>query len=107
MRRFGMFAAAGMLLSASAFATTYSGTLVDVMCKDKDVANHTRKCAMGCAKSGYGVILSDGKFLKFDEEGNAKALAALKASTKDKDLKATVEGEMQGDTLHVSSVQIQ
>ena len=46
---------AGFALAASAFAATWNGTLTDVMCKDKDVAAHTKKCALGCAKSGFGV----------------------------------------------------
>src|SRR5215467_8909290 len=85
------------LLSTDAFAETWTGTLVDVMCKGKDLASHTTKCAVGCAKSGYGLVLSDGKFVKFDEAGNAKALAALKATSKEKDLKAKVSGSLDGD----------
>ena len=46
-----MFAAS--LFSAFAFAETWTGTLVDVMCKGKDLAGHTRNCALGCAKSGF------------------------------------------------------
>jgi hypothetical protein len=93
-----------MLFSAAAFADSYSGTLVDTMCKGKDLATHTTKCAIGCSKSGYGLMTADGKFLKFDESGNAKALAALKATGKEKDLKATVNGTVDGDTLKVESV---
>ena len=107
MRKLAVFAAAVSLLSVAAFAETWNGTLVDVMCKDKDIAGHTRKCALGCAKSGFGLVTSDGKFVKFDETGNAKALAALKASEKEKDLKAKVEGTLDGDTVQVSSISIE
>ena len=107
MRKLAVFAAAASLLSVAAFAETWNGTLVDVMCKDKDIAGHTRKCALGCAKSGFGLVTSDGKFVKFDETGNAKALAALKASEKEKDLKAKVEGTLDGDTVQVSSISIE
>src|SRR3954451_17346072 len=85
----------GSLLAVSAFAETWTGTIVDVMCKGKDLSSHTSKCAVspGCAKSGYGVVLADGKFLKFDESGNAMALKRLKApSVKEKDLKAKISG---------------
>jgi hypothetical protein len=99
--------ALSMLFSAAAFAETYSGTLMDTMCKgESDIAAHTKKCALGCAKHGYGLMTSDGKFLKFDEAGNAQAMAALKASTKEKDLKATVTGDSDGDTLKVKSVSL-
>lgn len=104
MKRF-----AGMLFvfSTLAFAETWNGTLVDVMCKNKDLASHTTKCAIGCSKSGYGLVLADGKFVKFDESGNAKALAALKATSKEKDLKAKITGTLDGDTVQVESVELQ
>ena len=94
------------LFSVAAFAETFNGTVVDVSCKGKDLANHTKQCAMGCAKSGFGLVTADGKFLKFDESGNAKALDALKATSKEKDLKATVSVTMDGDVLKVDSIQI-
>jgi hypothetical protein len=95
------------LYAATAFAGTWTGTLVDVMCKDKDLAGHTTKCALGCAKSGYGLVLPDGKFVKFDEKGNARALAALKATGKEKDLKAKVTGNLDGDVVNVESLELQ
>ncbi len=106
MKQFVWLAAAVLGLSGLALAETFNGTLIDVMCKDKAAADHTRKCAIGCSKSGYGLMTSDGKFLKFNDAGNAKALAALKASSKEKDLKATVTGTQNGDVLDVQSVTI-
>ena len=94
------------LAAVSAFAGSWSGTVVDVMCKGKDVANHTKECALGCSKSGYGLVTSDGQFYKFDESGNAKAVSALKQTTKDKDLKATVSGTMDGDVIKVDSIKM-
>lgn len=107
MKKLAIFTALASLLSAAAFAETWNGALVDVMCKDKDIAGHTRKCALSCAKSGFGLVTSDGKFVKFDEAGNAKALAALKSSSKEKDLKAKVEGSLDGDVVQVSSITIE
>lgn len=106
MKRFFITAAAAALFSTLAMAETYKGTLVDVMCKGKDLAGHTRNCALGCAKSGFAVVLSDGRFLKLDEAGNGKALAALKASTKEKDLKVTVGGKLDGETIQVESLNL-
>src|SRR5215470_9805665 len=106
MKRILLLSAAA-LLSTAAFADSWTGTLVDVMCKGKDLASHTTKCAVGCAKSGYGLVLADGKFVKFDEGGNAKALAALKATSKEKDLKAKVSGNQDGDTVQVESIELQ
>ena len=95
------------LMGSAAAADTFSGTVVDVMCRAKDLAGHTRECAVACAKSGYGLVTADGKFLKFDESGNARTLTALKKSTKDKDLKAKVSGNVDGDVLKVQSIELQ
>ena len=95
------------ILSSLACAETWNGTLVDVMCKNQDLAGHTTKCAISCSKSGYGLVLADGKFVKFDEAGNAKALAALKSTGKEKDLKAKVSGTLDGDTVQVESVELE
>ena len=101
------FVIAASVFSALACAETWNGTLVDVMCKGKDLAGHTTKCALGCAKSGFAVVLSDGKFLKLDEGGNGKALAALKATDKEKDLKVRVSGKLDGETIQVDSLALE
>ncbi len=103
MKSFGLL----LLLAGMAAAESFSGTMVDVMCKGKDLASHTRECALNCAKSGYGLVTADGKFLKFDEAGNAKALTTLKKSTKEKDLKAKVTGTLAGDVLKVETIELQ
>ena len=95
------------LTSALALAETWSGTVVDVNCKNKDLASHSRDCAISCSRSGYGIVTADGKFIKFDEQGNAKALAALKASSKQNDLKAKVSGTMKDDVIQVESIDLQ
>jgi hypothetical protein len=95
------FLAAGL-----ASAETFSGTVVDVMCKGKDLAGHTRSCALDCAKSGFGLVEADGKFLKFDESGNARTLSMLKKSSKEKDLKVKVTGTLDGDVINVKAVEL-
>jgi hypothetical protein len=92
-------------LAPLAAADSFSGTVVDVMCRGKDLSSHTRECAVTCAKSGYGLVTADGKFLKFDEAGNARTLSSLKKLTKDKDLKAKVTGTVSGDVLQVESIE--
>jgi hypothetical protein len=77
------------------------------MCKGRDLASHTRECALKCAKGGFGVVMADGKFVKLNEAGNMQALAALKLSSKEKDLKVKVTGELDGDVIKVSSIELQ
>ena len=110
--------------AAVASAAQFQGVLMDEMCSSKAEVRivsgprleggmivaeaHTRECALmpACQKSGYGVFTYDNKFLKFDEAGNRKALAALKASKKEDDLKVEVTGEVQGDTIKVASLKL-
>ena len=119
-----------LLIVVSAFAAAVQaeeikGILMDQMCSGKAdlrisgatgtlvggriVAEaHTRECLLmpECQKSGYGVYTSDNKFLKFDEAGNRKALAAIKASTKLDDFEVEVTGEVKGDTIKVVSLKV-
>jgi hypothetical protein len=94
------------LLAGTALAETWNGTLVDVMCRGKDLAGHTRQCALDCARSGFAVVTAGGKFLKLDESGNAKALAALKASTKNSDLKVRIAGAAKDGVIHVDTLEL-
>ena len=94
-------------VASIASAETWNGTLVDLMWKNRDLASHTRECALSCSKGGYGLVLSDGKFLKFDEGGNVKALSALKQSSKEKNLKAKVSGSANGEVIRVESIAIE
>jgi hypothetical protein len=108
-----------------AHAEEIKGILMDQMCSGKAdlrisgatgllvggriVAEaHTRECLLmpECQKSGYGVYTSDNKFLKFDEAGNRKALAAIKASSKLDDFEVEVTGEVKGDTIKVASLKV-
>jgi hypothetical protein len=84
-------------------------SLVDVNCSKKVTADpyaHTRSCALKCAASGFGIITNDKQFLKFDAEGNAKIVEALKASEKKDHLRVDVSGDVQGDTLKVVSAKL-
>jgi len=111
--------------AALASAADIKGVLMDNMCSGKAdlrisgatgtlvggriVAEaHTKECLLmpQCQKSGYGVYTSDNKFLKFDEAGNRKALAAIKASTKLDDFEVEVTGEVKDDTIKVATLKI-
>jgi hypothetical protein len=84
-------------------------SIVDVNCSTKVKSNpdaHTRDCALQCAKSGFGIVTSDGTFLKFDSQGNQEALTALKASQASDHLRATVTGDREGDTIKVKSLKM-
>ena len=108
--------------AALASAAQVQGILIDEMCSSKAEVHivsgprleggmivaeaHTRQCALmpACQKSGYGVFTYDNKFLKFDEAGSHKALAMLRASKKEDDLKVEVTGDIQGDMIKVATL---
>lgn len=103
-----------VLLSLGAFpvlasaATFHDVPLVDVNCSKKVAANpdaHTRDCALSCAKSGFGIV-QDGKFIKFDANGNREVLRELKASHETDHLRVNVKGKVEGNTMKVSSVKL-
>jgi len=100
------------LLVAPAVALADSWTnvsLVDVNCSAKVAANpdaHTRSCALECAKSGYGVFTTDGKYLKLDTEGSKQALALLKASDRKDHLRVNLTGTLAGETIQVSAIEM-
>jgi hypothetical protein len=84
-------------------------SVIDVACSKKgaaDADSHTRECALGCAKSGFGIVTADKKFLKFNAAGNTKMLEALKASDKTDHIRVDVSGDVDGDTIKVISVKL-
>lgn len=85
-------------------------SIVDQNCQSRVAENpdaHKRGCVLKCADSGLGILTAEGDFLKFDAAGNEKAIAALKASDREDNLRVTVEGEQEGDTIQVESISLQ
>lgn len=111
-----LWAALG-LFPAVVSAAEIKGVLLDQACasgdglKDgqKGALKHERECALmdGCAKSGFGVVTADDKFLKFDAAGNQKALAMLQKTTKKDDLRIKVTGDVTGDQITVESITLE
>ncbi len=87
----------------------WHGYVVDAMCakamakKDNPMeraAKHTRDCALeeSCASTGYGLFY-DGKYYKFDDEGDKKAKDVIEKSSTEKGLMVDVTGTMEGDKI--------
>ena len=99
----------GAMPALAAVETYKDVPVVDVNCSKKVVADpdsHPRACALKCAASGFGIVTKDKQFLKFDAEGNEKILAALKGTDKTDHLRVNVSGDVQGDTIKVTSVKL-
>jgi hypothetical protein len=122
MRMLGI--AAGTLLvvvglavvgAAQGQTQTMKGHLVDVMCATKHateagyIAKHDKKCLLmeGCVKSGYSLVTADGKVLKLDAKGTELALDLIKKTDRESNWTVAVNGRVSGDTIAVSSIQLQ
>jgi hypothetical protein len=111
VRKIGYLVMLGLFaLPTFAAEETYKNVpVVDVNCSAKAAAapdSHTRACALKCSASGYGIITQDKKFIKFDAEGNTKITEALKASDKKDHLRVDVSGDVEGNTLKVTSIKL-
>lgn len=117
MKIFAMILLAALATSAFAADTTVKGHLVDLACANENTkkpkANfaekHTKDCLLmdECADSGYGVLTSDNKLIKFDKAGNAEAKKFITSLKKDKDIKVAVSGNVNGESMSVSKIELQ
>ncbi|MGD0443641.1 MAG: hypothetical protein ABSA39_06860 [Edaphobacter sp.] len=109
MKMLASLLALGLMATPALAASFNNVSVVDVACSKQvaaDADSHTRDCALKCEKSGFGIVTADKKFLKFDANGNAKVAAALKASDKTDHLRVNVTGDVDGDTIKVTSVKL-
>jgi len=110
MRKFILLFASVVLFAIPALSETFHDVpVVDKNCSSKVSASpdtHKRECALKCAASGYGIVTSDQKFLKFDADGNAKIKEALQSSDKKDHLRVDVSGDVENGTLKVKSINL-
>jgi hypothetical protein len=95
---------------------TLNGHLVDIMCSSEHAsegaafgAKHSKECLQmpDCVKSGYAVLTADKKVVKFDAQGNEEAKKQLAGLAKEKDIRVSVTGTLEGDTIQVASMQVE
>lgn len=108
--RMSSFLLSVLLLATPLFAGEWTGYLMDTMCAasrlDK-ASSHTTECMKRCKQSGFGLVTQEGKYIKFDEKGNIKALNELERTGKQDELLVKVTGEMRGGMIRVESVETQ
>lgn len=106
-----LFAVSSMPLAAE----KVEGYLVDKMCSAEvlkggaDAAKaHTKECALmdSCKDSGFGVVTADGKFIKFDADGDKMAVKMLGFEDSEDNIQAVVNGKVKGDTIAVIALQL-
>jgi hypothetical protein len=102
---------AAMLYAQGNKPVTITGNLIDNACaesaKDLDTKakNHSTSCALmdSCETSGYAVY-ADHKLYKLDDKGNTSAADLLKNTKTTKGVVVSVEGTVDGDTIHVTKI---
>jgi hypothetical protein len=117
LRKFALILFAAIVMSVSALAadTTVKGHLVDLACATEEgnkpgfAAKHTKDCLLmdECVKSGYGVMTPDKKVIRFDKVGNAEASKFISTLKKEKDIKVAVTGNVNGNSMSVSKIELQ
>lgn len=101
----------------SAKGQLVKGHLVDVACARENAespkadfaSKHNKACLQmaDCKDSGYAVLTADNKLIKFDAAGNEMAKKFISASNKDADWKVAVIGNVNGDVMSVSSLELE
>jgi hypothetical protein len=115
MRKLILILFAAMTVSAFAADATVKGYLVDLACVAEDGqkadfgAKHSKSCLQmpDCAKSGYGVLTDDKKVIRFDQASNEQAKKFIADLKKAKDIKVSVTGNLNGDTIAVNKIELQ
>jgi hypothetical protein len=115
MKKLTLVLLAAVALSAFAAETKVQGYLVDLACAAEEGqkpgfgAKHSKDCLQmpDCVKSGYGVLTDDKKVIKFDKAGNEKAKQFIADLKKAKDIKVNVAGDVNGDNITVTKIELQ
>jgi hypothetical protein len=86
--------------------------LLDVMCSKlprvmKDAPEHPRACILECHEDGYGVLLDNGDFLKFDHNGSRQAIDILRSDdAPDQNVRVNVSGKLQDGVIRVKRIEL-
>ena len=115
MKKLTLVLLTAVALSAFAADTKIQGHLVDIACASEEGqranfgVKHSKECLQmpDCAKSGYGLLTDDKKVIKFDAASNEKAKQFIADIKKNKDIKVTVTGTLDGERMAVSKIELQ
>jgi hypothetical protein len=115
MKKLTLVVLTAVALSAFAADTKIQGYLVDIACASEEGqranfgAKHSKDCLQmpDCAKSGYGLLTDDKKVIKFDAASNEKAKQFIADLKKEKDIKVSVTGTVNGERMTVSKIELQ
>lgn len=105
MRKSASVATIFVLGATFSLAGSWTGKLVDALCKASSEASKAR-CAASPATHLFAIELPDARILNLDASGNEKASNAIK-TVRNADPRATVTGSLDGGTVKVEKIEIQ
>jgi hypothetical protein len=115
MRRLRLLAVLSCLLAGRILATELQGVLTDWNCTENmvrhgraKVLKQDRHCSLvkDWRRAAYGLITDDKKFYKFDPQSNDRIVHILNDSPDKDNLKVVVSGDLQGNTIKLSTISI-
>lgn len=99
----------------AAHAAEIQGVLTDWNCTERmvrdgqeKVLRQDRNCSLvkNSSRDAYGLITDEKKFYKLDEAGNRQARELLNNSHDKNNLKVIARGELEGNTIKVTTMSI-
>jgi hypothetical protein len=107
MKKVISLAAMFLIVAAVALAQTFSGRLVDAVCKASNEGqdSFTASCGATAQTHLFAIELTDAKVLTLDAAGNEKASNAIKDAKKS-DLRAVVTGSLEGQIVKVDTLEV-
>ena len=82
----------------------FAGILLDAACK---ASQPSGECEVSAGTTSFGILTSDGKFLKFDSNGNTLAKTEIAKSEKAGKVSVSVTGTVDGSgTVHVENLAV-
>ena len=105
-----------LLLGASlGLANSWTGKLVDAECVDRQKMDQqsdkkgtdTAGCAPSRSTTNFAVQTKDGRLLRLDPTGNAKAAEMMHDATTAKSVAVTISGTQEGRTVRVDKIELQ
>ncbi len=73
-------------------------------------ANWDRSCFISSSSSSFSLQLQDGRTVKIDDAGNQRISSQLQStgrvSTMNKVFRVKITGSLEGDTIHITDIQM-
>ncbi|MBZ5604091.1 MAG: hypothetical protein LAO79_17465 [Acidobacteriia bacterium] len=99
----------GMMGASLCLAESWNGKLLDAACLERQAGSQEKPDACGPSRmtTMFVVQIQDGRMLRLDSTGNAKAAEMMHNATGPRSVTVTVTGTQNGRTLRVETIELQ